>query len=132
MEATFHNPQNSSDWDYGFRFHGNGPSKDKDVVILTDTGRWFQVFDDGNGGNTIDQGTFAASLLDTHAYGSNKLRLTVNGTAGQFYVNGTKIADIRVNSSPRGSGLGVSTCVFSNGCIKPATVKVTDFKASPL
>jgi hypothetical protein len=73
-----------------------------------------------------------ASLLDTHVYGSNKLRLTVNGTNGKFYVNGTKIADIRVSSSPRGSGLGVTTCIYDNGCIKPATVTVTDFKALPL
>jgi uncharacterized membrane protein YhaH (DUF805 family) len=131
MEATFHNPQNSSDWDYGFGFHGNGDSMD--IVVLTYDGMWGHIFVDGTSRNTIDQGfTFTASLLDTHAYGSNKLRLTVNGTSGQFYVNGTKIADIRVSSSPRASGLGVATCIFSNGCIKPATVKVTDFKASPL
>jgi len=86
----------------------------------------------GLGRRVVDEGAFAASLLNTHVYGSNKLRLTVNGTNGKFYVNGTKIADIRVSSSPRGSGLGVSVCISYGSCIKPATVKVTDFKASPL
>jgi len=61
------------------------------------------------------------------------LRLTANGTSGTFYVNGTKIADIRVSSSPRGSGLGVATCIFNQDCKpRPTTVTVTDFKASPL
>jgi curved DNA-binding protein CbpA len=132
MEATFHNPHgiNTTKWDYGFRFHSNG--KSEDFVILDSNGWWYHRLYDGTSWNSIDRGTFAASLLDTHAYGSNKLRLTVNGTSGKFYVNGTKIADIRVSSSPRGSGLGFTTCTFGDTCIKPVTVKVTDFMASPL
>jgi S1-C subfamily serine protease len=132
MEATFHNPHgiSTTNWDYGFEFHRDGASMD--FIVLRSSGDWtHRTYIDGTW-EKIDQGTFAASLLDTHVYGSNKLRLTVNGTSGQFYVNGTKIADIRASSSPRGSGFGVAACTYSSSCIKPATVKVTDFKASPV
>jgi uncharacterized membrane protein YhaH (DUF805 family) len=132
MEATFHNPHgiNTTNWDYGFIFQWSRQSRD--YIVLRSSGRWFHRTYIA-AWETIDDGDFASSLLDTHAYGSNKLRLAVNGTSGQFYVNGTKIADIRVSSSPRGSGLGVGTCIFNNdSCTRPATVKVTDFKASPL
>jgi len=132
MEATFHNQHGIStwDWDYGFQFHTNGLSKD--FIVLDSSGRWYHRTTDGTVGDSVAEGTFAASLLDTHAYGSNKLRLTVNGTSGKFYMNGTNIADIRIRSLPRGSGLGILTCTFWKSCTKPTTVKVSDFKASPL
>ena len=132
MEATFNNPYGIStkEWNYELAFHADGSASD--VVVLTSAGQWYHRAHHGANWDTGDEGTFAASLLDTHAYSSNTLRLTVKDNTGIFYADGTKIVDIRVSSSPRGSGLGVSTCIFIEGCIRPATVAATDFKASPL
>jgi len=137
MEATFNNPYGIStkEWNFGFFFHLCGSTLD--AVVLTSVGTWSHTLIDGISDpvlnfETIDEGTFAASLLDPHAYGAQTLRLTVKPNTGIFYANGTKIADIRVSSSPRGSGLGVVTCIFVEGCIVPATVRVTDFRAAPL
>jgi hypothetical protein len=138
MEATFNNPYDIStkEWNFGFFFHACGSTSD--AIVLTSVGKWSHTLIDGISDpvlnfETIDEGTFAASLLDTHTYGAQTLRLTVKDNTGIFYVNGTKIADIRVSSSPRGSALGVGTCIFDNQCTRPeATTRVTDFKASPL
>ena len=132
MEATFNNPYGIStkEWNYERAFHADGSASD--VVVLTSAGQWYHRAHHGANWDTVDEGIFAASLLDTHAYGSNMLRLTVKDNTGIFYANGAKIADIRVSSSPRASSLGVVTCIFDNRCTRPATVRVTDFKASPL
>jgi hypothetical protein len=51
---------------------------------------------------------------------------------GKFYVDGIDIADIRFVPSVRGSGLGATTCTFTDHCeSRPTMVRVTGFKASP-
>jgi hypothetical protein len=140
MEATFHNPHSlgEGNWDYGFIFHGNDAKKD--YIILTGHGKWYHNTNEQGTWEFVAKGEFDARLLDTLWPGSNSLSVSVNGTDVTFMANGTRIADIRlilgmrqgVTLSPRGSRLGVAACIFRNGCIRPATVKVTDFKVSPL
>ena len=132
MEATFHNPHgiSTNHWDYGFGFHSNGATLDH--IFLTSRGQWFHSVKDKAAWFTVDKGTFDASLLSSNINASNMLKLTVDGAQGKFYANGMKVADIRVSSSPRGSGLGVAACILSGSCLRPAIVKVTDFRAAPL
>ena len=115
---------NSGLGDIGFYFHSIDPGA-MDVITLTNDGKWFHRVATNEGWDSISNGTFSTSSLGS----PNALGLTVSGTEGKLYLNGTKIADIRVSSSPRGSGLGVVACTFFDTCNRPATVKVTNFGA---
>jgi hypothetical protein len=116
MEPSFHNPNTISTnikWSYGFFFHWDDRKRDY-VFVTSDGERYCKMYDSylaefNIGWSTVDQGAFGIGLLDRLDGSANALKLTVDGTSGRFYLNRTKIADIGVSASPRGSGLGVAT-----------------------
>ena len=152
MQATFSNPHGildrNSSWTYGFIFHRTYERDAFDVLFVqagqcltySTSIKWHHKVVSGaprsvwstvaSGG--VPRGDPSSPCpLDTHTYGSNKLSLSVQQGSGSFVLNGTTIAQIRTDTQPRGSGLVVVTCIFSDGCQKPASVTVTDLFVSP-
>ena len=133
VQAIFYNPEHigSSGWDYGFYFHGH--SNGNNFVNITSTGSWSYEKTSSNEWTEISSGVIPENLLDTHVYGSNKLRLIVEDSAGEFFLNEVKIADIRASKFPQGLALGASTCIHIQNCLqRPKATRVEDFRAVPI
>ena len=85
-EATFYNPNSSSEgkWDYGFLFRKSEDGKMYEIRVTSD-GEWIYVLKIGEKRTNIGQNKFN---LHTGANQKNHLRIIVIGKQGWFFVNG--------------------------------------------
>ena len=109
MEATFYNPDEVTDWYYGFTFASEAGAAV--LALVTDDGYWaVSRWIRGRGHEIEEAGLLPLGALKTADSARNHVKVIVVGDALTFYVNGERAsrdADISVFEIDTGGEFGI-------------------------
>jgi uncharacterized protein len=104
-EARLFNPYPTTrgSWFYGFSFRDLGDTFY--VVLIESDGNWRHNMISGGELQALDQGT--SDAIDTSEGGSNRLRLSVRGSIGWFYINNQLVTTLDLSHLRQPGDVGV-------------------------
>ena len=127
VEATFYNPYSPSvkGWNYGFFVRWNFESNIR--FIVTSGGYWnVDTWTEDEEHQNLNRGEIQTDF-STNTGASNHLRVFIEDTRGEFYVNGNRVAVVDLGGLTEAGDIAVGTGFYTDTEVGGAVTRFEDF-----
>ena len=130
VSATFVNPYDGS-WDYGFILRAPIDRNVRDIwFVLENDGKW-RVYTRTNDADTTRYLEDGYVGINSRGGEKNYLEAQLQGTHGEFFINGQMVAGLNVSGTSATGDVGVLTGAFVGNERAGAATTVRDFTVAP-